>query len=130
MELHEQSIAQLSARLGAGEVSSTELTTHMLERIRAHDAALNGFVTVTEETALAQAKAKRDENAQRTAGIFCHVRYQIIGGQMMDTHTPQRTSIASPSLLWLVEYVELPQDRPIFRRKALSSMTESPGDLQ
>jgi aspartyl-tRNA(Asn)/glutamyl-tRNA(Gln) amidotransferase subunit A len=68
LELHEQSIAELSKRLGAGEVSSTELTTHMLERIRAHDAALNCFITVTEEAALAQAKSADERIAAGQAG--------------------------------------------------------------
>ncbi|MGB5251460.1 MAG: amidase, partial [Sedimenticolaceae bacterium] len=66
--MHEQSIAQLSTRLGAGEVSSTELTRHMLQRIRAHDAALNCFITVTEEAALAQAKAADERIAAGQAG--------------------------------------------------------------
>ncbi|MCP5414709.1 MAG: Asp-tRNA(Asn)/Glu-tRNA(Gln) amidotransferase subunit GatA [Chromatiaceae bacterium] len=66
--MHEQSIAQLSAGLHSGEVSSTELTTHMLRRIKAHDAVLNSFVTVTEELALAQAKAADARIAGGTAG--------------------------------------------------------------
>ena len=68
MELHEQSIAQLSAGLHSGEVSSTELTTHMLRRIKAHDAVLNSFVTVTEELALEQAAAADARIAGGTAG--------------------------------------------------------------
>jgi len=68
MELHEQSIAQLSAGLHSGEVSSTELTTHMLQRIKAHDAVLNSFVTVTEELALEQAAAADARIAGGTAG--------------------------------------------------------------
>ncbi len=65
MELHEQSIAQLGARLAAGELSSHELTAHMLQRIKAHDAALNSYITVTEEVALAQA---READARIAAG--------------------------------------------------------------
>jgi aspartyl-tRNA(Asn)/glutamyl-tRNA(Gln) amidotransferase subunit A len=57
MDLHEQSIAELSAGLHAGELSSVELTQHMLQRINAHDAGLNSFVTVTAEQALAEARA-------------------------------------------------------------------------
>jgi len=57
MELHEQSLAQLSAGLLAGELSSVELTQHMLQRISARDAGLNSFVTVTSEQALAEARA-------------------------------------------------------------------------
>ena len=68
MELHEQSIAQLSAGLHSGEVSSTELTTHMLQRIKAHDSVLNSFVTVTEELALEQAAAADARIAGGTAG--------------------------------------------------------------
>ncbi|MCP5436203.1 MAG: Asp-tRNA(Asn)/Glu-tRNA(Gln) amidotransferase subunit GatA [Chromatiaceae bacterium] len=66
--MHEQSIAQLSAGLHSGEVSSTELTTHMLQRIKAHDAVLNSFVTVTEELALEQAAAADARIAGGTAG--------------------------------------------------------------
>ncbi len=65
MELHEQSIAQLGARLAAGELSSHELTAHMLQRIKAHDPALNSYITVTEEVALAQA---READARIAAG--------------------------------------------------------------
>ncbi len=57
MDLHEQSIAELSAGLRAGELSSVELTQHMLQRINAHDAGLNSLVTVTSEQALAEARA-------------------------------------------------------------------------
>ncbi len=70
MELHERSIAQLSAGLRSGEVSSTELTKHMLQRIRMHDAALNSFITVTEELALTQAKAADARIADGTAGAL------------------------------------------------------------
>ena len=70
MELHERSIAQLSAGLRSGEVSSTELTKHMLQRIRMHDAALNSFITVTEELALTQAEAADARIADGTAGAL------------------------------------------------------------
>ncbi|MCB1727123.1 MAG: aspartyl/glutamyl-tRNA amidotransferase subunit A, partial [Gammaproteobacteria bacterium] len=68
--MHERSIAQLSAGLRSGEVSSTELTKHMLQRIRMHDAALNSFITVTEELALTQAKAADARIADGTAGAL------------------------------------------------------------
>jgi len=57
MDLHEQSIAELSAGLQAGELSSVDLTQHMLQRINLHDAGLNSFVSVTAERALAEARA-------------------------------------------------------------------------
>ena len=54
-ELHEKSIAELSAGLAAGDYSSGELTRHFLERIRRFDGELNSVVTLAEEQALAAA---------------------------------------------------------------------------
>ena len=48
-------IAEAAARLRSGEVASTELTRAALERIRATDAQVRAFITVTEEQALAAA---------------------------------------------------------------------------
>ena len=45
-------IAEAAARLRSGEVASTELTRAALERIRATDAEVRAFITVTEEQAL------------------------------------------------------------------------------
>ena len=53
--MHDQTLAQLSAALHGGEVSSVDLTRHLLRRIKEHDGRLNSFVSVTEERALAQA---------------------------------------------------------------------------
>lgn len=50
-------IADAAAALRAGHLTSVALTTAMLARIDAHDAALGAFVTVTGETALAAAEA-------------------------------------------------------------------------
>jgi aspartyl-tRNA(Asn)/glutamyl-tRNA(Gln) amidotransferase subunit A len=55
--MHNKTIAELSAALRAGEVTSRELTQHFLERIRSLDGGLNAVITVTEEQALAQADA-------------------------------------------------------------------------
>jgi aspartyl-tRNA(Asn)/glutamyl-tRNA(Gln) amidotransferase subunit A len=57
MMLHDKTISELAAGLRAGEFSSVELTKHYLERIAAHNEALNAYITVTEERALAQAEA-------------------------------------------------------------------------
>lgn len=65
MSLHQKSVAELSAGLTAGEFSSRELTQYFLDRISAHDGALNSFVTLTAEQALAQADAA---DATRKAG--------------------------------------------------------------
>ncbi len=62
--MHNKTIAALSAGLAAGEYSSVELTQHFLQRIKAHQ-DINAFVTITEEQALAAARAA---DAQRAAG--------------------------------------------------------------
>ena len=56
-ELHTFSVAQLAAGLKNKDFSSTELTQHFLNRIAQHDKAINSFITVTPEQALAQAAA-------------------------------------------------------------------------
>ena len=55
--MHNKTIAELSVALRERRVSSVELTQHFLGRIKQHDGQLNSYVTVTEEQALAQAKA-------------------------------------------------------------------------
>ena len=63
--MHNKTLAELSAALQQGEVSSEELTRHFLQRIQSLDGKLNAMVTVTEEQALAQA---RQADALRQAG--------------------------------------------------------------
>lgn len=65
MTYHTKSLSELSALLEAGEVSSVQLTEHFLARIKAHDAELNSFISVTETQALA---AAAEADAQRSAG--------------------------------------------------------------
>lgn len=55
--MHNKTIAELATGLRHKEFSSLELTHSFLKRIGQHDSQLNCFVTVTEETALAQANA-------------------------------------------------------------------------
>jgi aspartyl-tRNA(Asn)/glutamyl-tRNA(Gln) amidotransferase subunit A len=55
--MHTRTLAQLAGDLRARRVSAAELTRHFLERIARFDSALNAFVTVTAEQALAQAAA-------------------------------------------------------------------------
>jgi aspartyl-tRNA(Asn)/glutamyl-tRNA(Gln) amidotransferase subunit A len=54
--LHDLSVAQLAARLAAGEISSVEVTRHFLVRIQAED-ALGAFLATDADTSLAQARA-------------------------------------------------------------------------
>ncbi len=65
MTLHTRSVAELAVGLARKEFSAVELTQHFLARIRSANPALNAFVTVTAEHALAQARAA---DATRAAG--------------------------------------------------------------
>ena len=65
---HKNTIAELSAMLQAGEVSSVELTQYFLDRIKSHDEKLNSFITITEELALAAAKEADEKIKNGEAG--------------------------------------------------------------
>lgn len=54
--MHTLSIADLSKKLQAKEISSTEVTQHYLDRIERLDSTLNSYITVTTEQALSEAK--------------------------------------------------------------------------
>ena len=68
--MHNKTIAELSVALRDGKVSSSELTRYMLRRINSHDAALNSFVSITEEQALAEARAADERIAAGDAGAL------------------------------------------------------------
>ena len=53
---HANTVAELSAALHEGSVSSVELTGLYLARIAQHQGALNAFISVTQEAALLQAE--------------------------------------------------------------------------
>jgi aspartyl-tRNA(Asn)/glutamyl-tRNA(Gln) amidotransferase subunit A len=55
--MHQQSIREMAAGLRAGKFSCEELARHHLTRIGRLDPALNSFVSITGDTALAQARA-------------------------------------------------------------------------
>ena len=55
--MHDKTLTELKAGLLAKAFSARELAEHFLARIEAHDGALNSFITVTAEQALAQADA-------------------------------------------------------------------------
>ena len=57
MTMFQKNIKELAAGLTAGEYSSEELTRHFLERIEKYDSQLNSVITLTAETALADARA-------------------------------------------------------------------------
>ncbi len=68
MSLHTLSVAEMSAALGRREVSARELAQHFLDRISVSNPALNAYVTITAERALADARAADEAIAAGTAG--------------------------------------------------------------
>lgn len=67
--MNNKTIAELARGLRAGEFSSMELTQEYLERIRQFS-ALNAYITVTAEQALAQAEAADKRLAAGTADLL------------------------------------------------------------
>lgn len=55
--MHSKTIAELAKGLKKGDFSSEELTKSFLQRIKKYDSELNSFITVSEDHALAQARA-------------------------------------------------------------------------
>ncbi len=64
--LHECSVTQLSAMLAAGDVSSTELTGHLLTRVAAHE-SLGSFLCGDPELALQHARESDERRARGQA---------------------------------------------------------------
>ncbi|MFN3235383.1 MAG: Asp-tRNA(Asn)/Glu-tRNA(Gln) amidotransferase subunit GatA [Gammaproteobacteria bacterium] len=62
--MHTHSLKTLSEMLASKKISSQELTQHFIDRIKQHNDTLNCVITLTEEHALAQAKAA-DERIAR-----------------------------------------------------------------
>ncbi|MFT4887291.1 MAG: aspartyl-tRNA(Asn)/glutamyl-tRNA(Gln) amidotransferase subunit A [Pseudohongiellaceae bacterium] len=69
----EKTVAELSAAMTSGDISSVELTQSYLDRIHSVNDTLNAFITVCDETALAQAseadKARAQGNTNPLLGI-------------------------------------------------------------
>jgi aspartyl-tRNA(Asn)/glutamyl-tRNA(Gln) amidotransferase subunit A len=66
--MHNHTIAELTEGLRNKCFSSVELTQSFLQRIRNFDGTLNSYVSVTEDEALAQARAADERIAAGTAG--------------------------------------------------------------
>jgi len=66
--MHNKTLSELSALLHSGDITSVELTQHFLNRIKTHNGNLNAFISITEESALAQAAAADKQFAEKTAG--------------------------------------------------------------
>ena len=68
--MHTRTLAQLAGDLRARRVSATELTRLYLDRIERFGPALNAFITVTAEQALAEAAAADRSLAQGEASLL------------------------------------------------------------
>ena len=67
MELHDLTVRELRQRLAAKEVSSAEVTEHVLRRIEQLDPHVGAYLTVTADQALAAAKAADEARARGEA---------------------------------------------------------------
>ncbi|AHI29092.1 Asp-tRNA(Asn)/Glu-tRNA(Gln) amidotransferase subunit GatA [Marinobacter similis] len=65
--MHNKSVAELSRELESGKVSSVELAQQFLDRIKQQDGQFNSFISVTENQALADAKAADEQRAAGNA---------------------------------------------------------------
>ena len=68
--MHNKTIAELADGLKKGDFSSEELTKNFLQRISQYNAELNCFITVSEEHALAQARAADESIAKGRRSIM------------------------------------------------------------
>ena len=73
MALHTKTLGELLGGLEAGEFTSVELTTALLDRIAAEDDKLNAMITITRDAALAAAAQADADRAAGNAGPLCGV---------------------------------------------------------
>jgi len=66
--MHQQTIAEMSRALAAGEISSVELTRGLLARLQRPELAGNSFISITADAALAEAEAADRARAAGEAG--------------------------------------------------------------
>lgn len=106
----DKTLSQLSAGLAAGEFSSRELTAAYLQKIQSNDSAVNAYITVTEEHALASADAADAARKEGTAtpltgvpiaikDIFCTEGVKTTcGSKMLDNFIAPYESTATAKL--------------------------------
>ncbi|KJK02272.1 glutamyl-tRNA amidotransferase [Pseudomonas sp. 21] len=68
--MHQLTLAEVARGLADKQFSAQELATALLARIQQLDPQLNSFITVTEENALAQAKAADERRAKGETGAL------------------------------------------------------------
>ncbi|WP_447752934.1 Asp-tRNA(Asn)/Glu-tRNA(Gln) amidotransferase subunit GatA [Pseudomonas nicosulfuronedens] len=68
--LHQLTLAEVARGLADKQFSAQELATALLARIQQLDPQLNSFITVTEKSALAQAKAADERRAKGETGAL------------------------------------------------------------
>jgi aspartyl-tRNA(Asn)/glutamyl-tRNA(Gln) amidotransferase subunit A len=73
--MHNKSVAELSRELESGKISSVELTREFLDRIKTEDGQYNSFITVTEDLAMADAKAADEQRAAGNANVWTGVPF-------------------------------------------------------
>ena len=98
--MHNKSVAELSRELESGKVSSVELAQQFLDRIKQQDGQFNSFISVTEDQALADAKAADEQRAAGNAtpwtgipfahkDIFCTSGVRTTcGSRMLENFVP------------------------------------------
>lgn len=70
MNLHTQTLSELSGGLERGDFTAVELTEALLQRIAAHNDKLNAFVTITTNEALAAAERADNARVKGNAGLL------------------------------------------------------------
>lgn len=71
--IHKKTISSIISGLNSGEFSSVEITQHFLERIQRLNSTYNCYITVNEDSALAQAKSADEQRSSGTFPSFCGV---------------------------------------------------------
>lgn len=106
--MHDKTIAEISAGLQGRQFSSVEITRAFLARINQFNEELNCFITVTEDKAMADARAADEKIARGTAGpltgvpighkdIFCTRSIKTsCGSKMLDNfYSPYDATVVS-----------------------------------
>ena len=70
MDMQQLTLAEIARALAAKEFSASELSSHLLARIKALDPQLNSFISLTEELAMSQAEAADSRRAAGESGAL------------------------------------------------------------